>query len=240
MGTDPDGDGFVNEMTRADVTAVSIFQATLSVPGQVIPRDRAVEAAIRLGESRFSEIGCAVCHVPSLPLTNQGWMYTEPNPFNPPGNLRPTEAPSFSVDLTSDRLPQPRLKPDKNGIVHVPAFTDLKLHDICSGPDDPNAEPLDMQEGAGTSAFFGGNRKFLTRKLWGAANEPPFFHHGKFTTLREAVLAHLGEALASRTAFRALPAFEQDAVIEFLKSLQVLPAGTRFLVVDENGNPRPE
>jgi hypothetical protein len=240
MGTDPDGDGFVNEMTRADVTAVSIFQATLSVPGQVIPRDRAVEAAIRLGESRFSEIGCAVCHVPSLPLTNQGWMYTEPNPFNPPGNLRPTEAPSFSVDLTSDKLPQPRLKPDKNGIVHVPAFTDLKLHDICSGPDDPNAEPLDMQEGAGTSAFFGGNRKFLTRKLWGAANEPPFFHHGKFTTLREAVLAHLGEALASRTAFRALPAFEQDAVIEFLKSLQVLPAGTRFLVVDENGNPRPE
>lgn len=71
--------------------------------------------------------------------------------------------------------------------MHVPAFTDLKLHDICSGPEDPNAEPLDMQHPPGSEEFFGGNRKFLTKKLWRAANEPPFFHHGKFTTLREAV-----------------------------------------------------
>jgi CxxC motif-containing protein (DUF1111 family) len=145
----------------------------------------------------------------------------------------------LSIDLTSDKLPLPRLKPDKDGVVHVPAFTDLKLHDICGGPDDPNGEPLDMQQAAGTSAFFGGNRKFITKKLWGAANEGPFFHHGRFTTLREAVEAHSGEALASRKAFAALPASEQDAVIEFLKSLQVLPPGTRFLVAGENGNPRP-
>jgi CxxC motif-containing protein (DUF1111 family) len=122
----------------------------------------------------------------------------------------------------------------------VPAFTDLKLHDICSGPDDPNGEPLDMQQPPGSLQFFEGNRRFLTRKLWGAANEPPYFHHGKFTTLREAVLAHSGEALASRTAFQALPRADQDAIVEFLKSLQILPPGTRFLVVDENGNPRPE
>jgi hypothetical protein len=237
IGTDPDGDGFVNEMTRADVTAVTVFQATLPVPGRVIPRDRAIENAIRLGESRFSSIGCAGCHRPTLPLTNKGWIYTEPNPFNPPGNLRPGEAPVFSLDLTSDKLPQPRLKPDRDGVLHVPAFTDLKLHDICTGPRDPNGEPLDMQQPPGSPEFFGGNTKFLTKKLWGAANEPPFFHHGRFTTMREAVLAHAGEALATRTAFLALPSFEQDAVIEFLKSLQVLPAGTRFLVVDEKGNP---
>lgn len=30
-----------------------------------------------------------------------------------------------------------------------------------------------------------------------------------------------------------------DAIIEFLKSLQVLPAGSRSLVVDERGDPRP-
>ena len=39
VDTDPDGDGFINEMTRADVTAVSVWQATLPVPGRVIPRD---------------------------------------------------------------------------------------------------------------------------------------------------------------------------------------------------------
>ena len=30
-----------------------------------------------------------------------------------------------------------------------------------------------------------GNCRFLTKRLWGAANEPPFFHHGLFTTLRQ-------------------------------------------------------
>ena len=54
--------------------------------------------------------------------------------------------------------------------------------------------PLDMQAKPGTEAFFAGNTKFLTRKLWGAANEPPYFHHGQFTTMREAILAHAGEA----------------------------------------------
>ena len=120
----------------------------------------------------------------------------------------------------------------------VPAYTDLKLHDITSGPGDPNREALDMQFAPGTAAFAAGNGRFVTRKLWGAANEPPFFHHGMFTTLRQAVLAHAGEAAASSSAFNALTPYEQDCVIEFLKSLQVLPRGTRYLVVDERGRER--
>ena len=49
-GADPDGDGFRDELTGADITAVSVFQATLAVPGRVIPRDETIEAAIRRGE----------------------------------------------------------------------------------------------------------------------------------------------------------------------------------------------
>src|SRR5258707_1473706 len=45
IGTDADGDGFVNEMTRADVTAVALYQATLAVPGRVIPNDPEIEDA---------------------------------------------------------------------------------------------------------------------------------------------------------------------------------------------------
>lgn len=63
-------------------------------------------------------------------------------------------------------------------------------------------------------------------------------HHGKFTTAREAVGAHNGEALSQRRAFDALTADEQNALIEFLKSLQVLPPGSKSLVVDQNGNPK--
>lgn len=147
-------------------------------------------------------------------LTRDGWIFTEPSVYNPPGNLRPSSAPAnpvptLAVDLASETLPLPRLKVEK-GIVAVPAYTDFKLHDITTGPGDPNEEPLDMNRQPGTPEFFTGNRKFLTRKLWGVATEPPYFHHGKFTTLREAILAH----------------------IEFLKTLQVLPPGTADLVVD--------
>jgi hypothetical protein len=231
-GADPDGDGFADELTRADMTAVAIFQATLAVPGRVIPNHPQVEQAVLLGEQLFESIGCAGCHVPSLPL--DGEVYSEPNPYNPDGNMQPGDAPALEVDLGNPQLPQPRLKAH-GGVVEVPAYTDLKLHDMCYGPTDPNAEPLDQSQTPGSEAFFTGNCTFITKKLWGAANEPPFFHHGQFTTLRQAVLEHSGEAQAARVAFEGLSDYERDSVIEFLKTLQVLPPGTRHLIVDENG-----
>lgn len=263
LGTDPDGDGFTNELTVADLTAISIFQATLPVPGRVILNDPAAERAVLLGERLFGQIGCNRCHVGALPLTagnnpglpgQPGWIYFEPNPYNPaagPGspNLRlgpadyPHTAPALTVDLTSEQLPPPHLKPNAQGVVMVPAYTDLKLHDISATSDpktDPECEPLDQNQPAGSAGFFAGNCKFLTRKLWGFYNQGgAFMHHGKFTTAREAVEAHNGEALPERQAFDALPADQRDSLIEFLKSLQVLPSGSRSLVVDEFGHPKP-
>lgn len=236
LDTDPDGDGFINELTVTDITAATIFQATLPVPGRVIPNDPQVERAIRIGETRFRQIGCASCHVPALPLQAKGWVYVEPNPYNPPGTL--AGGTQLKIDLTDRKLPGPRLRPDANGIVWVPAFTDLKLHDICDGPNDPNIEPLDMNQPAGSPAFFSGNRKFITRKLWGVANEPPYYHHGMYTTLREAIEAHRGEARDSYLRWKQLSESDRDAIIEFLKSLQVLPPGARHMVVDENGRGR--
>jgi hypothetical protein len=55
--------------------------------------------------------------------------------------------------------------------------------------------------------------------------------------MREAInLGHNGEATASRWAFQALSSSQQDVVIEFLKSLQVLAPGTQCLVANEHGN----
>jgi cytochrome c peroxidase len=238
VGGDPDGDGVVNELNRADITATTIFQAVLPVPGQVLPSDPSALAAVQNGQSLFGQVGCSSCHLPKLPLDRNGWIFTEPGPYNPNTinnlNLQPAEAPALSVDLTSDTLPGPRLKPDDQGIVWVPAYTDFKLHDITSGPDDPNREYLDQQITAGP-AFFTGNGKFITRKLWGAGNTGPYFHHGQYTTLREAILAHRGESLPQYNAFMALSAEEQDSIIEFLKSLQVLPLGeSRLVITDED------
>ncbi len=260
LNADPDGDGFTNELTTADLTAVSLFQATLSVPGRVIPNDPAVEHANIMGEAVFDKIGCATCHA-TLPLTSNnnpglpgqpGWIYFEPNPYNPavgpnapnlqlgPANY-PVSAPALTVDLTSNTLPLPRLQADL-GSVMVEAYTDLKLHDISATSNpatDPECEALDQNQPAGSPAFFAGNCKFITRKLWGFYNQGgAFMHHGKFTTAREAVEAHNGEALSQRLAFDALPTNLQNSLIEFLKSLQVLPPGSKALVVDERGSPK--
>jgi len=84
LGVDADGDGVVNELTTADLTAVSMFQATLAVPGRVIPNDRAIERANLIGEAVFNSIGCKTCHAtlsltadnnPGLPGA-QGWIYS--------------------------------------------------------------------------------------------------------------------------------------------------------------------
>ncbi len=232
---DPDGDGFVNELTRADITAVSLYQAALPVPGRVIPRHPQIEAAVWRGEALFTEIGCASCHRSELPLEMRGWHYSEPSPFNPPGNLQLGETRSIAIDLNSPQLPAPRLpRPESGKVLQVPAFTDFKLHDITSAPEDSNRDFLNMNFGPWSPKFSQGNQRFLTKRLWGCANEPPYFHHGLFTTLREAVLAHSGEALDSRRSFEALQERDRDAVIEFLKTLQVLPPGTRDVIVDEN------
>lgn len=212
VGTDPDRDGIVDEITRADVTALVLFQATLPVPGQVIPRNPDVERAIVRGDRVFDDLSCSTCHVRSLPLRG-GALFTEPgsNAVGAPATRR-----TVTIDLNDKSLPLPRLDaPSANGVVAVPAFTDMKLHDVS-----------------------GTQERFLTRRLWGSANEPPYWHDGSLTTLRAAVLAHRGEAQASRDRFASLPTTEQDALIEFLKSLQVLPPGTPSRIVDEQFRPR--
>ncbi len=219
IGTDPDGDGVVNELTRADITAATLFQATLPVPARSISSDPVFRIAAQDGEMLFQQIGCAGCHIPALPLDKQGWIYSEPNPYNPLGNLQEGQAPTLAVDLASDELPQPRLKP-ANGVVMVPLYTDFKLHDICSGPNDPNRELLNQNATAGSPEFFAGNTRFLTRRLWTTGSKPNFFHHGQFTTIREAILNHFGEALQTQQAFSALSPYQQAAIIEFLKTLK--------------------
>lgn len=238
VDTDRDGDGIVNELTRADVTAVALFQAAMAVPGRVIPNDPSIEQAVRMGERLFQQIGCIECHIPSLPLTSKSLVYTEPNPYNPPGNLRGNIQP-VGINLLDKSLPQPRLQlPNRDAsVLAVPAYTDFRLHDIC-GPGNADQEALDQNQPVWSPKFRAGNRRFLTTRLWGVANQPPFFHHGRFTTLREAVLAHHGEAEPSRTGFVNASTYERDSLIEFLKTLQVLPPGTRSLTVDEHFRPK--
>lgn len=232
---DPDGDGFTKEMTRADVTAAALFQAAMAPPGRVIPNDPAVEAAVTRGEQVFASVGCTSCHMPKLTLRNA--VFTEPSAYNPTGNLRAGDIDPVSMNLSSAELPGPRLPASADGI-EVPAFTDFKLHLICDGPEDENFEALNMHFAAGSAGFTAGNGRFLTYRLWDSSNQPPYGHHGRFSTMREAIEGHAGEATAVRDGWRKLPAADRDAVIEFLKTLQVLPPGVTSRIVDENYKPK--
>jgi cytochrome c peroxidase len=213
--------GVVKQLTRADITAATMFQATLPPPIEEIDSNPDLAAAAVRGRRLFEAIGCANCHVPRLPLTDRGWVYTEPNPYNPPGNLQLDQAPTLAIDLTSDDLPRPRLKP-VSGVVWVAAFSDFKLHHVCVEPS--GATPKS-------------NCQFLTRHLWGLVNQGPFMHHGQSITISEAILEHGGEALASRKAFQQLPPDEYTAVVTFLNTLVVPPDGSTAVAASGGTDP---
>ncbi|MEQ8768472.1 MAG: di-heme oxidoredictase family protein [Planctomycetota bacterium] len=219
-GVDHDVDGFVDELTVGDITAATIYQAALAVPGRVLPKSEAAREAVARGEQLFSEIGCAGCHVPALRLESP--IFSEPNPYNPAGNLQPGDVPQpYTFDLTTQGQ-LPRLKKEADGSVLVPAFTDLKRHDMGPLLDTEKK----VQGGIPTE-------QWLTKKLWGMSNEPPFLHHGRALLISEAILLHGGEGQESRDQFAGLSKEQQDDIIEFLKTLQVLQEGESRLEVDD-------
>lgn len=211
---DFDGDGVEDELTAGDITAATLFQVALGNPIQVMPSDLAARSRVLRGEQLFNEIGCARCHIPALILDNP--IFTEPNPYNPPGNLRIQDVPRpFAFDLTRDG-PGPHLERTRDGKAIVRAFTDLKRHRIAD-EDDPffNNERV-IQGGVPTDVF-------MTRKLWDVGNSEPYGHRGDLSTIGEAIMHHAGEARPERTRFLNLPPQDQLALVDFLKTLQVVP-----------------
>lgn len=251
-GEDPDLDGHADELTVGDLTAMAVFQATLGVPGRRIRDHPAVREAVARGERLFADIGCASCHVTELRLRD-GFFY-EPNPWNPPGNLRPEDVPRpVAVDLTAEG-PGPHLERAAGGGAVVAAFTDLKRHDLNDRDFDHFANERlaqgSLYGSASPSSFYDEppetdrpTREFLTRRLWDAGSTAPYGHRGDLTTLSQAIHFHGGEARGARDAFMSLADGDRAAVLEFLLCLQILPPGSPRVVydpVDEDGrSPRP-
>jgi CxxC motif-containing protein (DUF1111 family) len=62
--------------------------------------------------------------------------------------------------------------------------------------------------------------EWKTPPLWGVADSAPYFHDGGSPTLEAAVRRHHGDAESATEAYRNLPADDQGALIEFLKTLK--------------------
>lgn len=226
--TDWDEDGVEREMTVGDVTALTIWQAALDMPLQVIRNEDLIEPAEQ-GEQLFTDVGCASCHVPEMTLDDR--TYCEPNALNPPGYFNDVSQ-SVCFNLLADPRRASKQTPNIDGPMTVRMFSDFKRHNLCDDPGEPDAirhfcnetlpEDRPDQDGRPGSEFF------LTRRLWDVGESAPYGHRGDLPDLESAILAHGGEGRASRDAYAALPEEERDKVVWFLRTLAITNQNLRI------------
>ncbi len=211
---DQDRDGVSRELTDGDIIAVTVFQAALGTPTQVLPTDSLERGAVQRGERTFATVGCADCHVPSYRLDSSIFDDGE-----------------FTFDLTTTgEAPRPLSTP--NGGMVIEPYTDLKIHNLCDSETDPDpirtfcnddpSVPQDPRRDQFNHEFElrPGSEFFVTRKLWDVGNSAPYGHRGDLLTITDAILAHGGAARISRDQFVALDFGSQQDVVKFLKTLK--------------------
>ena len=192
-GVDRDGDGVINEVTIGQISALHIFNTTLTPPIMTLSSEA------QDGQELFEHIGCADCHIPSLTTNSPMLTYSFPEvPTDPTANV------FYRVDLRD--YPTFFEEAEQGGII-VPLFADLKRHDMGPGLAESFGEELAAQ--------------FTTARLWGVADTAPYLHDGRALTLTEAITLHGGEAQAARDAFiNTLDAQEKETLLTFLRSLR--------------------
>jgi CxxC motif-containing protein (DUF1111 family) len=156
-------------------------------------------AVARKGSDLFDKIGCATCHVQALTTAPAG---TKIN------------GGTFTI-------------PPALGSITFFPYGDFLMHDVGTGDGILQA----IQEHYGRKVFrlmsnhlskqdFESSRnKIRTAPLWGVRLRPRLMHDGASLTFRDAILRHRGEATHVSQQFEKLKKEDQDAIIEFLKSL---------------------
>ena len=214
-GTDDfDGDGIAGELTRGDISALVLFQATLPAPTRLVPEDGLWQQTAALGEARFDDFGCSGCHVRALPLSSS--LFSDPSPIDQAGTLRLGEVANglaFELALLDWAA---GLERDANGNILVPLFGDLKRHRIADAEIATLGNELLSQR-------FVEPDTFITAELWGVASTAPYGHRNDLTTLDEVIRAHGGEARLARDLYVGADEADRQAIIAFLRTLVIEP-----------------
>lgn len=211
--TDFDEDAVTQEISHGDVSALVAWQASLPPPILLSPVDPVWVTAALQGRQHFTQVGCADCHKPYLPLDSL--VFDDPGPLDAAGTLRQGEGldSSYNLELLEWAA---SLKRDSKGRILVPLFGDLKRHTIA----DQQVAVLGNEL---LSQRFVDRNVFITTELWGVASTAPYGHRGNLTTLREVINAHGGDARGSRDAWKALSEQQQNELIAWLKTLVIAP-----------------
>lgn len=209
---DFDEDKKQDELAEGDVSALTLFQATLAPPTvrTDLPTDWA--AAAKLGEKSFADLGCASCHMPTLPLKSLNFV--DPGPYDVAGTLKTSDVKDPIVVDFAKRPWAKNLKRNDKGEWLVPLFGDLKRHVI-----------VDEQVAALGNEIMGQRfverDVFITAELWGVGSTAPYGHRGDIGTLDEMIRAHGGEARQARDAYIATDDTTRSDIVAFLKTLVI-------------------
>jgi CxxC motif-containing protein (DUF1111 family) len=187
----PGPDGF------ADVDRFARFLRAAKAP----PRDSelAATAKAQRGSALFDRSGCAICHTRTLTTAASGTAINGGTFTIPPA--------------LGDKTFHP--------------FSDFLLHNVGTGDGIVMAMPEHYGRKATQvpwRAFSYGDlartqNKIRTAPLWGVRLRPRLMHDGASLTFRDAIVRHRGEASSVTDRFRRLSRGDQEAIIEFLRSL---------------------
>jgi CxxC motif-containing protein (DUF1111 family) len=159
----------------------------------------ASSAAAQKGLTLFEKIGCVSCHVAKLTTAAAG---TKIN------------GGTFTI-------------PPALGSITLHPYGDFLMHDVGTGDGILQATRehygrkvfQQMSDYMSKQDFEGSRNKIRTAPLWGVRLRPRLMHDGASLTLLEAITRHKGEASHVTQQFEKLKRPDQEAIIEFLKSL---------------------
>ena len=180
-----------------DIDRFARFMRATKAPGRDTLLAKAAKA--RAGSALFDKIGCAICHVRTLTTAAAGTT---------------VNGGTFTIPAA---LGQQTFHP----------FGDFLLHNVGTGDGIVMAMPEHygrkvyeiVWRAFSLNSLARTQNKVRTAPLWGVRLRPRLMHDQASLTLRDAIVRHGGEASGVAQRFRTLPRREQEAIIEFLKSL---------------------
>src|SRR5437879_3877250 len=187
----PEADGL------ADIDHFTRFVRATKAPAR--DARQAATPAARKGEALFARIGCEICHAPTLVTAATGTV---------------VNGGKYAI-------------PEALGNKSFHPYSDYLLHDVGTG----DGIAIAMEEHYGKKMYqikwknlsLENHRssayKLRTAPLWGVRTHPMLMHDGASLTFREAILRHRGEASDVTRHFEQLSQADQQAIVEFLKSL---------------------
>lgn len=224
---DPDGDGFISEITEGDLDLIEWYM--LNSPRPAVGRQT---DETRRGRQLMHDFGCTDCHVSE-------WLIEAADPTNPDlhqrylGDLRAFDfdvrwnddtgrlegqiIPLYTVDA------QGRHVPNRGSFLVKGIYTDFRHHRM--GP-----RLMDVQyDGNVVSAF-------RTGLLWGNGETGfPWGHDGASMTIDDVIRRHGGASRMARNAYVNASGADRDAVVAYLRSLILYPTDLVHADVDGDG-----